>query len=98
MPGSRPGNNAGGRFQVAKPFDITTKHLVESRPADWLAFAGMPTESPVSIVDADLSMVSAEADKVLRVEEAIPWLVNLELQASYDQDIGNRTLGYSVML
>ena len=38
---------------MAKPFDVTTKQLVELHPADWLAYAGLPP-APVDVVDADL--------------------------------------------
>jgi hypothetical protein len=27
---------------VAKPFDATTKHLIETNPQDWLEYVGMP--------------------------------------------------------
>jgi predicted transposase YdaD len=82
---------------VPKPFDVTTKYLVENRPADWLAYCGLnPTE--VEVIEADLSAVSAEADKVLRVKAPDPWLVHLEFQASYDVTLGERTLQYSVLL
>jgi hypothetical protein len=46
---------------MAKPFDAPSKHLIESRPRDWLELAGFPVPASagdVSIVDADLSSVS----------------------------------------
>ena len=49
---------------MSKPFDATPKGLVEIRPTDWPAFLGS-TASAVEVVDADVSTVTAGADKVL---------------------------------
>ena len=27
---------------MARPFDAATKHLIETNPADWLAYVGLP--------------------------------------------------------
>jgi predicted transposase YdaD len=82
---------------VPKPFDATTKHLVEARPAAWLEYAGLP-RADVDVIDADLSTVTADADRVLRVNAPAPWLAHLEFQAGYDRDLGERTLQYNVLL
>ena len=82
---------------MSKPFDATTKHLVESRPGDWLEYAGL-TRADVDVIDADLATVTAQADKVLRVKAPVPWLAHLEFQAGYDRDLGERTLQYNVLL
>jgi hypothetical protein len=44
--------------------------LLETAPADWLAFLGHPAPGRVRLIDADLSTVTTAADKVLLVEEA----------------------------
>lgn len=67
---------------MSKPFDATLKHLLEKYPQDWLRLVGIPKSTPISVIDADLSTVTAAADKVLRVGERDPWLLHLELQAS----------------
>jgi hypothetical protein len=82
---------------VSKPFDVTTKYLVETRPGDWLAYLGI-SHAQADVIDADLAAVSAEADKVLRVNVPTPWLVHLEFQSSYDDTLPERTLQYSVLL
>lgn len=82
---------------MSKPFDVTTKYLVEAMPADWLRFLGL-ADAPVDVIDADLATVSAEADKVLRIQSPDPHLVHLEFQASYDPSLSERTLQYSVLL
>jgi len=83
---------------VATPFDATLKDLVEAYPRDWLAQLGLADAGPASLIDADLSTVSAEADKVIRVEDAMPWLLHLELQASRDPTLPRRVLKYNVLL
>jgi hypothetical protein len=82
---------------MAKPFDATTKHLIETHPADWLALLGHPA-TRLHIIDADLSTISSEADKVIRVEAPHDEIVHLDLQAGYDRDLGDRTLEYNVLL
>jgi len=57
---------------MARPFDVSTKHLLETYPTAWLAYVGLPSTGLVDVVDADLSAVLAEADKVLRLAEPSP--------------------------
>src|SRR5207247_64915 len=52
----------------------------------------------VEVIDADLSTVTAGADRILQVREVLPWLVHLELQASYDRELGERILQYNVLV
>ncbi len=56
---------------MATPFDSATKHLVEAYPQDWLALAGIRC-GRIDVVDADVSSVTASADKVLRVTDPAP--------------------------
>lgn len=79
------------------PFDVTTKHLVALRPADWLNYAGV-APSPVELLSVDLSTVTSEADQVLRVMGERPWLMHLEFQSGYDAEMDERLLVYSVLL
>jgi hypothetical protein len=41
------------------PFDVTTKHLVALRPADWLEYTG-GTRSPVELLSVDLATITLE--------------------------------------
>jgi hypothetical protein len=82
---------------MPKPFDVTTKVLLESDPAAWLDFVGLPKTGPVSVIDADLSTVLAEADKVIRVGGPAPWLTHIEFQASYDRILIQRVLTHNVL-
>ena len=84
---------------MSKPYDAATKDLIETDPAGWVSFLG-GTASPESVrlVDADLSSVTASADKIIRVEEPEPWLLHLELQASRDSSLARRMLRYNALL
>jgi hypothetical protein len=82
--------------RMPKPFNATTQHLVEAHAADWPALAGISAEADA--MPADLSTVTSEADQVLRVRAAAPWLVGIELQASYDRDLPGRSLQYNILL
>ena len=83
---------------MATPFDATLKHLLEAYPNDWLRLVGVVPQGPVRLIGADLATVSAGADKALRIDAAVPWLLNLELQASYDATLADRLLLYNVLL
>lgn len=43
-------------------YDATAKYLVETYPKDWLAFLGLPTSGTVTVINADLSTVTAELE------------------------------------
>jgi len=81
---------------MAKPFDATLKDLVEHYPRDWLAQLGVPSQ-PAEIIDADLSTITTQADKLLRVQEPTPSLLHRELQASHDPRLARRILKYNVL-
>jgi hypothetical protein len=80
------------------PYDATTKGLLGARPGDWLPFLGFPASPSVRLIDAELSTVTAAADKVLRVGGRHPWLLHLELQASRDPGLLERVLLYNGLL
>src|SRR5262249_34892746 len=86
------------RSTSGKRYDATTKHLVEQRPADRLAYAGLVPAGRAGVVSAELSTFTAEADHVLRVDEPRPWLVHLEFQSRRDRAMAERLLRYNVLL
>lgn len=55
-------------------------------------------QDPARIIDADLATIAVEADKVIRVEAARPYLFHLDFQSGYEVDMGDRVLLYSVLL
>ena len=79
-------------------FDSTTRYLVGKYPADWLAYLGMAAPGSIEVIDSNLATVSAEADKVVRVDGARPRVVHFEFQTSYDPTMGQRLVRYNTML
>ncbi len=73
---------------MSKPFDVATKQLVEIDPLAWLRFLGLPGERAV-LMDADLSTVVAEADRILQVSNP-DYLAHFELQATYKNRHGRQ--------
>lgn len=84
---------------MSKPYDATSKDLIETDPAGWVTFLGCPVPpGAVSLVDADVSTVTADADKVIRVDHPTPWLLHLEIQANTDDTLPRRVLWYNALL
>lgn len=83
---------------MAKRFDSSTKQLVQSRPADWLALAGLEARGEIEVIEADVSTHSGAADKVLRVGGAHPYIGHVELQAGPDLHLDLRVLMYNSLL
>ncbi|HEY2910006.1 MAG TPA: hypothetical protein VGI99_07155 [Gemmataceae bacterium] len=84
---------------MSKPYDATSKDIIETDPAGWVAFLGCRVEpGAVRLVDADVSTITAEADKVIRVEQPFPWILHLELQASRDELLPRRLFRYNALL
>lgn len=81
-----------------RPFDVATRGLIETDPAGWLKWLGLPVDGPVRPIDTEVSTVLAEVDKVLRIEARRPWLAHLELQASRDRDLPLRLHEYNAIL
>jgi predicted transposase YdaD len=81
-----------------RPFDTTTRLLIDSDPAGWLRWIGLPVNGPVRPIESDVSTVLAEVDKVLRVDGPSPWLAHLELQSSHDRTLPIRMLQYHSLL
>jgi len=83
-----------------KRYDPTTRKLIEMGPPDWMAYLGNPVHDPgrVKAIDSNISTVSAEADKVLWVEDPEPWIQHIELQAGRDVKLADRAHAYSTLL
>lgn len=83
---------------MSKPYDAGTKFLIEHYPSDWLALVDRAVTAPVEALDADLSTVTALADKLLLVKEPHPWILHLELQASRDSTLAERMHWYNALI
>jgi predicted transposase YdaD len=75
------------------PFDVAMKELVWDDPPALLERIGIPYAGTVDVIDSDITTLSASADKVIRVPEPEPYLVDIELQSYHDSDLV-RTLWY----
>lgn len=81
-----------------RPFDTTTRLLIESDPAGWLSWIGLPADGPVQVLESDVSTVLAEVDKALRVDGPAPWLAHIEIQTGRDRRLPSRMLQYHALL
>ena len=84
---------------MSQPYDATGKELIEFSPSAWLEFFGIirPAEI-VSVIDADISSVTAAADKVIRIGDPQPWLLHIELQSSRNDRLPARMAMYHAIL
>lgn len=77
-----------------------TKYLIDLSPKDWLSLAGItvPSDAVLEPLDADLSTVSADADRLIRVTNVpTPCLYHIELQASWDARFDERVFWYAAL-
>ncbi len=74
-------------------FDISAKELVWDDPAAWLERFAIGPPGPVSVIDSDITTLTASADKVLKVNGPHPYLVDLEPHSYHDTSL-TRTLWY----
>ena len=68
-------------------FDVATKELVWHDPVAWLERFGIACANAVDVIDSDITTLTATADKVIRVAEPEPYLVDIELQSYHDADL-----------
>jgi hypothetical protein len=80
---------------MAKPFDAGVRVLIEQYLPDWLALAPRKAQGPVRVIDSDLSTITAEADKLLYIEDPQPWILHLEPQANWDGNLEKRVSWYN---
>src|SRR5262245_31103549 len=78
------------------PYDATLKDLLERGPADWVALAGHPG-CVADLIDADVSTVTAASDKVIRVQAAPDWLLDLNFQRGPDTTVPQRMHLYATV-
>lgn len=80
------------------PYDATAHVLLATRPRDWLAFLGLPSDAPVTLETPDLSTVSAAADGVLRVGGDRPEAIHIEFESGHGgSELPGRLLRYNVL-
>lgn len=83
---------------MPRPYDVTTKDLLQRDPASWLGYLRLETGGPVQVIDADVSTVPAEADLVYRVGGPRRHLVHIEAQSRPDGRLPRRLWRYNALL
>jgi len=81
-----------------RPFDVTTRRLIEADPEGWLAWLGLPVDGPIQPIESDVSTVLAEVDKVLEVSGPTPWIAHVEVQSGHDPVLPYRLVEYHALL
>jgi predicted transposase YdaD len=82
---------------MPKPYDATLKELLEIAPYDWPNLTGLTPER-VDVIDADVSTVTAAADKVLRLHGPSQSLMAVEFQSWADGSLPARLHMYNAIL
>jgi hypothetical protein len=67
--------------------DVSAKELVWDDPAAWADRFGIGPPGAVSVIDSEITTLTASADKVLRVEAPVPYLIDLEPQSSHETEL-----------
>ena len=85
---------------MSKTYDATTRNLFAMNPAEWSAYLGHPVADPgrIRLIDSDLLTISAEVDRVIRLEDPSPWLWHFEFQVGRDLGLPIRLHFYSTLL
>src|SRR5438034_636400 len=83
---------------MPKKYDAGVKVLFDPYLPDWLTLVPRKPRGPTRIIDSDLATITADADKVLLIEDPKPWILHVELQASYDRWLAERVAWYNALL
>ena len=83
---------------MAHKFDATLKSIVATRPGDFTAVFGLPTNEPVTAINVDVSTISAATDVALAFGEPIRQIVDLNFQTGPDLGLPGRLLLYNAAL
>lgn len=79
-------------------FDATMKELVGTQVSDYAAFLHLSDNLELTIINAELSTVSAATDVAIGLGEPLQSIVDLNFQSSADPELPNRVLLYSSVL
>jgi hypothetical protein len=65
---------------MTKALDATMREIYEIEPAAWLEFLGIPVLDPslVDVIDSNLSTVTADSDKLIRLRGPAPLILHAE--------------------
>lgn len=80
---------------MAKPFDASSKNLIEYDPIGWLRFLGLPGERAI-VVEGESNVVTVDADRYLLVFNP-DYLAHFEAESNADPTVDMRVLLYHVL-
>lgn len=80
------------------PFDATLKHILQQFTRDFEEQLSLIGPEPATVLNVDLSTVSAATDIVLGYGDPLVRLVDLNFQSSRDVDLIRRLLMYNALL
>lgn len=83
---------------MARDFDTSLKFLVEHFPLDWLHLVGIDPGGEVEVVNANVSSVQLDADKVLHLRRPRPHIVHIEFESNYKIESPERALLYNLLI
>jgi hypothetical protein len=83
---------------MPKPFDATLKDLVQSHLPDYVRQFELTELGPFAPLNVDLSTISAATDIVLGHGDPPKTIVDLNFQASHDNDLASRVFVYNALL
>jgi predicted transposase YdaD len=83
---------------MSKPFDATTKELLEKDPKAWLELLLGRRLDTVRVLNVDLATITTEADSVFLVEGPTPWIVHVEFQSGSDSTLPVRLQRYNILI
>jgi hypothetical protein len=78
--------------------NVSLKHTIAAHPRDWAEFLGVRRGVAVEVVDSDVSALANVADKVFVVQDSPPFVLHIEPQAYYDEELDNRMHLYAALL
>jgi predicted transposase YdaD len=84
---------------MSKPFDATTKELLERDPQAWIELLlGRKVEAAVRVLNVELATITPEVDALILVESPTPWIVHIEFQAGDDPTLPLRIQRYNILV
>ena len=83
---------------MSLPFDATIKDVVQVCPADVAAVLGLDELGPPSILNVDLSTITAATDIVFGFGEPLVSIYDLNFQSGRDAALAARLLLYNALL
>src|SRR5271155_4632210 len=83
---------------MPKPYDVTTKDLLQRDPSSWMAYFRLKAGGPIQAVATDVSTFLAETDQVYSVGGRGPHLVHIEMQSRRHSKLARRLWRYNALL